>query len=1252
MSASASEGGDVLLNHMVLLPDIHKSGDVDPSAGAGHSVDTVSNCSSAGSEFMGYKHADEASSDDVDSHFHHSQIPSVIPSHSGQEQRCSGIVQMSLCSEGDSETPLAASCAEDRSDNAMMEEIEMNNNLSELHTDDHASFGVPDGHGPLSSMSMTGDQGLRHKQTDKCSNKGTAPYPEMLFSNSFAEVIDSARGNMGLTSLVKSTGARACEHSDMVEDLTEAGSDKDPGAENSNKESQAVGDEPLDQIGSSASGSTSHTKCMGHKPTNGSKETLEKQKTPDALPQKDRPGPVSSKRCRCKVPVPQETISEAGGSARAGERRMCGKCMKRIPLRRPKKQTKSPDICCFSGKHKPHLVLKEHNYSRSARHLSFQALNVLLNETEKHNDENKSQMACDSEVDARESHGNVAVYVFPPKFGSEINTYREEQRPLHLQEPHGVPLKEVEGKRAADSIICCQTMPVQLHKDTCPQALDPACRQSQSESCKTRQEHSCMKNEQNSCGKTEKKVRHKMKPKTKQPKKSEMETIVHNDFAVLDTFGIDPCYVVLERTPGAVHRKARHRPPCPKHCRAESLDFLCEVGKLVHCKHSVSEQSLSVEPDNSKQRLGVFNPKRDCLRHNKTLEGYEEYRQQQLQAIRMKRMKENGVFEGGQIIGNSMDMFFPLSSLCAEGITDTHVSNSSIKTEQGLVGKRKSEESDPRSHCMHSHVRERGQDELTAPGLPKGPKHRPKRKVRVDAQDELGAATNVSSGSHKQLCDDIDEKSHPVDRCLRSDTIERKKAVTEEAEMDKMKMSKFDVKYYVFEADGRAFVVPLIRTSCRVGSVNRLDDEDLLYVKTVISFLLEEKTSCARHLGYHESLKQKRKSRSLTKSERFKPLMVGSVEEFHIECLKIVASDPHVLNLAPQNNKISEIEYLTQLGEEVYLYLTGAMEDAPPWIKELAKKVVAKQRQKIQNKNRLRPSKDVTIEIDYAEECSDIDVGEEEEVSIVNSGISLDVCGLSADGAETQLALATPDADVSYGAVGGVPFTEPVQPGKENTGQPTGSYVSEDVYVQDAKPLLSDLMQVSQTPITGDTAEMPFHGQHISVPLPPSFESVQNSASDWNPHTGLSVVVPSSSEYTTLTQEAEEPDRKPLAHELLAAASVSVPLLEPPQEQFHTQQAGHLHQQQTQEQNPGWPYAIVKQEPPDDYSFALSGGVKEETPAPVPEDSSATGNPVLPFITADTFGHGIVQLEQETQDVRRGEKNVKATVSRNKVFDP
>nr|KAG5710958.1 hypothetical protein BaRGS_013692 [Batillaria attramentaria] len=198
--------------------------------------------------------------------------------------------------------------------------------------------------------------------------------------------------------------------------------------------------------------------------------------------------------------------------------------------------------------------------------------------------------------------------------------------------------------------------------------------------------------------------------------------------------------------------------------------------------------------------------------------------------------------------------------------------------------------------------------------------------------------------------------------------------------------------------------------------------------------------------------------------------MVGSVEEFHIECLKIVASDPHVLNLAPQNNKISEIEYLTQLGEEVYLYLTGAMEDAPPWIKELAKKVVAKQRQKIQNKNRLRPSKDVTIEIDYAEECSDIDV-------------------------------------------------------------------------------------------------------------------------------------------------------------------------EPPQEQFHTQQAGHLHQQQTQEQNPGWPYAIVKQEPPDDYSFALSGGVKEETPAPVPEDSSATetdwsGCPE----SADEYEEDCDQFEDDGEDVIEDEE--------------
>ena len=683
---------------------------------------------------------------------------------------------------------------------------------------------------------------------------------------------------------------------------------------------------------------------------------------------------------------------------------------------------------------------------------------------------------------------------------------------------------------------------------------------------------------------------------------------------------LHPCFVVVEKMPDGLHtRQAAENPPCSESCRKQSLDFLCGTGKLQQCKRSFKHQ-MTLEELNEKC-FSVWNKKRDFFRRNKILDGYEEYRQKALEQ-KQRKHSEQSVASGGAEVSTvpPWSGFLPLSSLCTKGATNMVISPDGISVEQ-LAQKQQKQKIISR---LLSRAECKMPRETTGKAKQVGEK---KANTTGKKQPEVLDSTVINSDEYKQAFPDKPS----------SDSW--------------MKVSKFNVKYYVFQCGNRAFVVPLIKSSRGSGAVKRLDEEDLGYVTAVISKLLVETDSCARHLKYPDSLQHKKLRRTATQranvvetssKKAFVAPTVGA-EGLDIQSLKSLISDKDFSRLVPQDSRISKSKYLQQIGEKVHMYLTGGSEEAPDWIKGVAKSIVMKHRRRMRNKKRLKPSKDVTIEIDYAEEWEEelVDVGEETSTPPLYSAVEV---------SEPSGCNVAPTVEDSYAAV-----YEGVDPTNlyhqdfafqaDYTCQQTGSYVCEEAYAQEEKkPLVGQLMDVAQPadPLAGD-GNASVLAQHIMVPLPQGCDYGQEDQA------ALSAPTTFPQQPISETSVGEDPpERKPLLGELLAATILPAAYTadehaynddrqnhsSPPQ-QHKEQQLGDLFkptggQHQQDQQQPTRPLALVKEEPPEeDYSHAWLSGAQEEAGGSDHGHAAEEERSAFPFISNATFGRGVVQLEDE-----------------------
>ena len=682
-----------------------------------------------------------------------------------------------------------------------------------------------------------------------------------------------------------------------------------------------------------------------------------------------------------------------------------------------------------------------------------------------------------------------------------------------------------------------------------------------------------------------------------------------------------PCCVVMDKLPDDFRtRQVSANLMCSKSCRQQHLNFLCGMGQLQQCKRSF-ENRKTHEEQNAK-RLSVWNKKRDLLRRNRTMDGYEEYRRKELQQ-KQERLVEQSTAPVVSDALNSSDAatFIPLSSLCSSGTTDVVISQEGVSIQQPTRKPRKQKLGS--RHFLEAecgnHVVETATDK-TEQGVEK------KENAIEKKQPEVPDSSIINSDDYKQ-------------------------AFPEKPGGDNwIKVSKFNVKYYVFQCGNRAFVVPLIKENRNTRNVKRLDEEDLGYVTAVIGQLLVEKESCARLLGYPDSLQHKGLRRTITQnatseeasSKKSKKAFVAptlGAEDLDIEGLKSLISDKDFSRLVPQNSRLSKSKYLQQIGEKVHMYLTGGSEEAPEWIKDVAKSIVMKHRRRVQSRKRLKPSKDVIIEMDYAEEEELVDVGEEGTFPLQHSPVE----GSTPVGYSVAVAAEDSSAAMNEGVDPTNLFHQEFAPEADYTFQQTGSYVCQEAYAQEEKkPLLGELVNAAQpvdTPTSGGNA--PVLGQQIMVPLPQGCDYGQADTSALSASATSTSVASVPQQLAPETSVTESPtERKPLVGELLAPATSVEHAYDdhrdhcaPPPPFQGQQHSGELCQpsgprQHDQQPGSAWPLVLVKEEPPDDdYSHAWPAGAQEGAGHSV--DQEAEEQQAFPFISMSTFGNGVVQLEDE-----------------------
>ncbi|KAK7108139.1 uncharacterized protein [Littorina saxatilis] len=721
-------------------------------------------------------------------------------------------------------------------------------------------------------------------------------------------------------------------------------------------------------------------------------------------------------------------------------------------------------------------------------------------------------------------------------------------------------------------------------------------------------------------------------------------SLLHDDHGSLR-----PCYVVVEKMSEDFQTaEVTAKTVCPVSCRQKSLSLLCQLGNLQWCQHK------NAQDEEKKKRVSVWNKKRDYFRQHKTLEGYEEHRRQELLNRHQKPAEDEIASTEKETSLGLPSGFISLSSVCSAGTTNLLISENGVFNVSDSPRKPRKQKMLPR--LLHDSEFSFSLDNLNPDSNAKvekpGPdstsvqrvlKQAPEKKVRARRSDLVDSSV-VNSDEPRQNCADTDRASW-------------------------VKMSKFNVKYYVFQCGYRAFAVPLIKNN-RSSKVNkRLDEEDLGYIKTVISQLLAETDSCARHLGYPESLQHKGCHSTVTQSANVEETSSNSAkkafvapdlgaESLDIKDLKSLISDRDFSRLVPKNARISKSKYLQQIGEKVHMYLTGGSEEAPEWIKDVAKSIVMKRRTVVKKKKqRLMPSKGITIEIDYAQENEFLDVGEESSLPLQEPSVEIDNPEEYGD----PTTFGHPLAEGYEGVDQTDMFYQDFAPQAESTFQPTGSYVCEEAFAEEEKkPLLGELMNATQVSTFPDDGTVPAAGQQIMIPLPQG----DNEESDAAQLPGfITCSLPGTTQQPELpqTDHGEQSERKPLLGELLASSLLPVTTTHEENHQtnlYHHQESEqpedtalqHRNEdgqrlrasvqpertcfQQTEEnQDPqqfSWPQTVVKQEPLDeDYSHAWAGQVQEQALAnPSPGQAEQVA---VPFISNSTFGRGIVQLEDNSR---------------------
>lgn len=687
-----------------------------------------------------------------------------------------------------------------------------------------------------------------------------------------------------------------------------------------------------------------------------------------------------------------------------------------------------------------------------------------------------------------------------------------------------------------------------------------------------------------------------------------------------------PCCVVMQKLPDELHaRQFSASPVCSKSCRQRFLDFLCGKGKLQQCKRNFRDQKTREEQ--KANTASVWDNKRDFLQQNSTVDGCEEYQQSELEENR-ERLLEQGTAPGDADASDSSlgSGFIPLSSLCTNGATSLLISEEGVSVQQPARKPRKQK-------LLSRLLSEAESDNVVLETATDKPEQRAKESENAAEKKQPGRPDSsvINSDEHRQALPD-----RPGSNSW-------------------MKISKFNVKYYVFQCGNRAFVVPLIKRNRSSRNVKRLDEEDLGYVRAVIGQLLAETDSCARHLEYPGSLQHKGLHGSVTQcstseetsSKKSKKAFVAptlGAEDLDIEGLKSLISDKDFSRLVPQNSRLSKSKYLQQIGEKVHMYLTGGSEEAPDWIKDVAKSIVMKHRRRIQSK-RLKPSRDVTIEIDYAEEEEMVDVGEEGTFSPQHSASQ----GSNPAGYDGPLSAEDSSVPVYEGVDPTNLYHQEFASQADYAFQQTGSYVCEEAYAQEEKkPLLGELMHAAQ-PVDTSTGHgnSLVSGQQILVPLPQGCDYGQADTAALSGSTSSTSDAISPQQLIPRTSVAERlAERKPLLGELITATVLPVSAASdehtfdeqhdhstPLQQCQEQQQSGEFFQpagqHQRDQQSSAWPLALVKEEPPDeDYSHAWpSGGAREE--AGHSAHQRAEEHHAFPFISISTFGQGVVQLEDE-----------------------
>ena len=307
------------------------------------------------------------------------------------------------------------------------------------------------------------------------------------------------------------------------------------------------------------------------------------------------------------------------------------------------------------------------------------------------------------------------------------------------------------------------------------------------------------------------------------------------------------------------------------------------------------------------------------------------------------------------------------------------------------------------------------------------------------------------------------------------------------------------------------------------------------------------------------------------------------------------------------------------------MYMTGGTEEAPDWILDMARNIVFKQRVVRRKKNKeekkIRPSRGIQIEIDYAVEKD----GEE---VVGDFELDCDDVEVHIENAETSEISPWVQGDDQAGTsdqVGGKVAAEPC--------------VQLEEFVQkEAKPTLGELM-VAQN--TGHASGMT--SISVTIPYPVDSSSQEELLTNANTSSGpqITISLPQGSGYEQGFSDHDElPDRKPLLSELQAAMhlsssigfnNVSQDLQDEGTNKLTEFQHTNFQQTETNSKSGQiqWPLASVKQEPiDDDYSHALSDQKYQSTVQYRPAEVEPQA-PVVPFISNSTFGTGVVELEKE-----------------------